>query len=76
MLADQTSQFEQTTKVNSFLGKLCKEKNYYLIYHSTRNKRNHLNKEKLHLDKKGTKLLSDILVKGLSKVFNRRNEYR
>ena len=55
-------------EVNSFLGKLCKKKNYYLIDHSTRIKRNHLNKGKLHLNKKGTKLLSDIFVKELSKV--------
>ena len=53
-------------KVNSLLGKLCKEKNNYLIDHSTRMKRSHLNKEKLHLSQKGTKLLSDIFVKELS----------
>ena len=64
MLAYVTSLFEQTTKKleekrceeNSFLGKLCKEKNYYLIDHSTRIKRNHLNKGKLHLNQKSTKL--------------------
>ena len=59
-------------KVNSFLGKLCK-KNFYFIDHSTRIKRNHLNKGKLHLNQKGTKLLSDIFVKELSKVFNWHN---
>ena len=32
--------------INSFLGKLCKEKNYYLIDHSMGIKRNHLNKGK------------------------------
>ena len=36
-------------------------------------KRNHLNKGKLHLNQKGTKLLSDIFVKELSKVFNWHN---
>ena len=61
---------EKKCKVNSFLGKLCKENNFYLIDHSTRIKRNHLNKGKLHLNQKGTKLLSDIFVKELSKVFN------
>ena len=60
---------EKRCEVNSFLGKLCKEKNYYLIDHSTRIKRNHLNKGKLHLNKKSTKLLSDIFVKELLKVF-------
>ena len=33
-------------------------------------KRNHLNKGKLHLNQKATKLLSDIFGKELSKVFN------
>ena len=65
------SNIEQTTKkleekrleVNTFLGKLCKEKNNYLIDHCTRIKRNHLNKGKLHLSQKGAKLLSDNFVK-------------
>ena len=38
---------EKRCEVNSFLGKLCKEKNYYLIDHSTRIKRNQLNKRKV-----------------------------
>ena len=68
--ADDKKLEEKRCEVNSFLGKLCKEKNFYLIDHSTRIKRNHLNKGKLHLNKKGTKLLRDIFVKELSKVFN------
>ena len=64
---------EKRCEVNSFLGNLCKEKNYYFIDHSTRIKRNHLNKRKLHLNQKSTKLLSDILVNELPKVFNRHN---
>ena len=68
--ADDKKLEEKRCEVNSFLGKLCKEKNFYLTDHSTRIKRNHLNKGKLHLNKKGTKLLSDIFVKELSKVFN------
>ena len=65
--ADDKKLGEKRCEVNSFLGKLCKEKNYYLIDHSTRN---HLNKGKLHLNQKGTNLLSDIFVKDLSKIFN------
>ena len=68
--ADDKKLEERRCEVNSFLGKLCKEKNFYLTDHSTRIKINHLNKGKLHLDQKGTKLLSDIFVKELSKVFN------
>ena len=73
--ADDKKLEEERCEVNSFLGKLCKEKNFYLIDHSTRIKRNHLNKGKLHLNQKGTKLLSDIFVKELSKVFNWHNLY-
>ena len=58
--ADDKKLEEKRCEVNSFLGKLRKEKNYYLIDHSTRIKRNRLNKGKLHLNQKGTKLLSDI----------------
>ena len=68
--ADDKKLEEKRCGVNSFLGKLCKEKNFYLIYHFTRIKRNHVNEGKLHLNKKGTKLLSDNFVKELSEVFN------
>ena len=71
--ADDKKLEEKRCEVNSFLGKLCKQKNYHLIDHSTRIKRNHLKKGKLHLNQKGTKLLSDIFVKELSKVFNWHN---
>ena len=65
--ADDKKLEEKRCEANRFLGKLCKGKSYYLIYHSTRIKRNHLKKGKLHLNKKGTNLLSDIFVKELSK---------
>ena len=55
--ADDKKLEERRCKVNSFLGKLWKEKNFYLIDHSTRIKRNDLNKGKLHLNQKGTELL-------------------
>ena len=68
--ADDKKLEEKRCEVNSFLEKVCNEKNYYLIEHSTRIKRNHLNKGKLHFNQKGAKLLSDIFVKELTKVFN------
>ena len=68
--ADDKKLEEKMCKVNSFLVKSCKEKNFYLTDNSTRIKRNQLNKGKLHLNQKGTKLLSDEFVKELSKVFN------
>ena len=55
--ADDKKLEEKRCEVNRFLGKLCKEKNYYLIDHSTRIKRNHLNKGKLHLNKKKYKVV-------------------
>ena len=66
--ADDKKLEEERCEVNSFLGKLCKEKNFYLIDRSTRIKRKHLKKGKLNLNKKGTKLLSDVFVKELSQV--------
>ena len=66
--ADDKKLEEKRCEVNSFLGKLCKEKNFYLIDRSTRIKRKHLKKGKLNLNKKGTKLLSDVFVKELSQV--------
>ena len=60
---DVKKQEVKRCEVNSFLGKFCKEKNYYIIDNSTKITRNHLNKGKLHLSQKGTKLLSDIFVK-------------
>ena len=71
--ADDKKREEKRCEVNSFLGKLCKEKNFYLIDHSARIKRNHLNKGKLHLNKEGTKFLSDIFVKKLSKSLDWHN---
>ena len=68
--ADDKKLEKKRCDVNSLLGKLCKEKNYYILDHSTIIKRNHLNKGKLHLNQKGARLLSDISVKELSKVFN------
>ena len=53
--ADGKKLEERRCEVNSFLGKLCKEKTFYLFDHSARIKRNHLKKGKLHLNQKGTK---------------------
>ena len=42
--ADDKKLEKKRCEVSSFLGKWCKEKNFYLIDHFTRIKRNHLNK--------------------------------
>ena len=57
-------------EVNAVLMELCKEKNIHLIDNSKKIKLRHLNKGKLHLNQKGSRLLSDIFLKEISHVFN------
>ena len=57
-------------EVNAILMELCKEKNIYLIDNSKKIKPQHLNKGKLHLNQKRSRLLSDIFSKEISHVFN------
>ena len=57
-------------EVNVVLMELCKENNIYLIENSKKIKSQHLNKGKLHLNQKGSRLLSDIFLKEISHVFN------
>ena len=57
-------------EVNAVLMELCKEKNIYLIDNSKKIKPQHLNKGKLHLNQKGSRLLSDKILKEISHVFN------
>ena len=61
---------EKGCEVNAQLKELCKRKNIYLIDHSKRIKPQHLNKGKLHLNKNGSKILSNNFVGEISKVFN------
>ena len=57
-------------KVNAVLMEMCREKNIYLIDNSKKVKPQHINKGKLHLNQKGSRLLSDIFLKEISHVFN------
>ena len=57
-------------EVNAVLMELCKEKNIYLIDNSKKIKPQHLNKGKLHLNQKRSRLLSDIFFKKIIHVFN------
>ena len=57
-------------EVNVVLMELCKENNIYLIENSKKIKSQHLNKGKLHLNQKGSRLLSAIFLKEISHVFN------
>ena len=57
-------------EVNAILMVLSKEKNIYFIDNSKKIKPQHLNKGELHLNQKGSRLLSDIFLKEISHVFN------
>ena len=58
------------TEVNNHLKEMCKEKNIFLIDNTKRIKPNHLNSSKLHLNKRGDKIIGNIFTQHLSKVFN------
>ena len=57
-------------EVNAVLTELCKKKNIYLIDNSKKIEPQDLNKGKLHLNQKGSRLLSDIFLKEISHMFN------
>ena len=56
--------------MNAVLMEMCREKNIYLIDNSKKIKPQHINKAKLHLNQKGSRLLNDIFLKETSHVFN------
>ena len=60
----------RSCEVNQILSQLCHERNIYLIHHSKKIKTNHLNKDKLHLNKNGSDILSSTFVNEISRVFN------
>ena len=57
-------------EVNAVLMEMCREKNIYLIDNSKKVKPQHINKGKLHLNQKGSRLLSDMFLKEISRAFN------
>ena len=57
-------------EVNSHLKNLCEERNLYLIDNTKKFRSHHLNKGKLHLNRKGSKLLNDTFIRQLSHVLN------
>ena len=56
--------------MNAHLTEMFKEKKKNLINHSKKIKLNHLNRSTLHLNQKGSKVLSDAFLKEISNVFN------
>ena len=57
-------------EVNSHLKDLCEKKNVFLIDNAKKFKSHHLNEGKLHLNRKGSKLLNDMFIRHLSHVFD------
>ena len=60
------SQIDQ--KVNTHLKDMCKEKKIYLIDNNNKIKAQHLHKGKLHLNKRGSNILSSTFVSELSRI--------
>ena len=61
---------EKTAQVNENLERLCAERNIYFINHTNNILPQHMSKSKLHLNRKGSSILTSNFVKALSHVFN------
>ena len=70
MRADKPELNRKGNEVNTHLKEKCQEKNFFLIDHSNRIKASHLNSSKLHLNRKGAKILNSSFVRHISKVLN------
>ena len=57
-------------EMNAVLMEMFREKNIYLIDNSKKVKPQHVNKGTLHLNQKGSRLLSNMFLKEISRVFN------
>ena len=57
-------------EVNNALKEMCEEKNIFLIDHSKKSKARHLNSSRLHLNRKGDKILGNIFTQHILKIFN------
>ena len=61
---------KKVSEVHSHFKHLCEERNLYLIDNTKKFRSHHLNKGKLHLNRKGSKLLNDTFIRQLSHVLN------
>ena len=61
---------EKATQVNENLERLCAERNICFINHANNFLPQHLNKSKLHLNRKGSSVLTSDFANALSPVFN------
>ena len=65
---------EKAAQVDENLERVCADRNIYFINHANNILPQHLNKSKLHLNRKGSGILTSNFVKALSHVFNRLEE--
>ena len=57
-------------EVNEHLQNMCYERDLPLINHSKTLKQQPLNRSRLHLNRRGTQILQNFLIKSLSEIFN------
>ena len=67
---DNSNLNDKGCEVNAHLTEMCKERQLNLINRSKKIKPNHLNRGKLHLNQKGSKVRGDVFLKKISNVFN------
>ena len=67
---DNSNLNEEGWEVNAHLTEMCKERKLNFINHSKKIKPNNLNRGKLHLNQKGSKVLGDAFLTEISNVFN------
>ena len=61
---------EKAAQVNENLERLCADRHMYFINHANNILSQHLNRSKLHLNRKSSSILSTDSVKAFSHVFN------
>ena len=67
---DNTNLEDKGCLVNIIVAEMCKEKSLFFIDHSRKTKSHHLKKGKLHLNKKGSAVLSNTITREISSVLN------
>ena len=70
LITDNSFLSKTECEVNSHFKDPYEERNLYLIDNTKKLRSHHLNKGKLHLTRKGSKLLNDAFIKQLSRILN------
>ena len=70
MGADKLELNKKWSEVNYHLKEMCNRKNFFLIDYCKKIKASHVNSSRLHLNRKGARILSSSFTQHISKVFN------